>query len=212
MARLLPESTIEFLGRIDQQVKIRGFRIELGEIEEALNSHFAVQKAVVLAQKDKPNHKRLVAYIVQKPNYGGANETESELSAEMVAHWQTLYDQTYAEPEQQGEVDFNIVGWNSSYTGKPLPDSEMRSWLDNAVASINKLKPARVLEIGCGTGLLVSELRHCASNTSALTFHRTLFAMSKIGYLKEGKHIHKSRCRSGMPMILRVSTNTRLTS
>jgi amino acid adenylation domain-containing protein/non-ribosomal peptide synthase protein (TIGR01720 family) len=158
VARFLPEGTIEFLGRIDQQVKIRGFRIELPEIEESLNSHSAVQKAVVLAREDKPNHKRLIAYIVPRANYADANDTESESPAEMLAHWQTLYDHTYAQHDEQGEADFNIVGWNSTYTGKPLPGSEMRSWLDNTVASIKRLKPARVLEIGCGTGLLLSRI------------------------------------------------------
>ena len=38
-ARLLPDGSIEFLGRVDDQVKIRGFRVEPGEIEAALRAH-----------------------------------------------------------------------------------------------------------------------------------------------------------------------------
>src|SRR5690606_35229304 len=49
----------------------------------------------------------------------------------------------------------DTVGWNSSYTGEPIPAEEMREWVDRAVERILALRPRRVLEIGCGTGLLL---------------------------------------------------------
>jgi amino acid adenylation domain-containing protein len=64
LVRYLPNRDIEYLGRIDAQVKIRGFRIELGEIEAALSQHPAVRAAIVIAQQDKPESTRLVAYVV----------------------------------------------------------------------------------------------------------------------------------------------------
>ena len=69
LGRVLPDGGIEFLGRKDFQVKIRGYRIEVSEIETRLLEHGAIQEAVVLAQEDGSGDKRLVAYIVPKPEH-----------------------------------------------------------------------------------------------------------------------------------------------
>jgi amino acid adenylation domain-containing protein len=66
LARYLPTGEIEYIGRIDHQVKIRGFRIELGEIEAVLNQHPDIQQTVVFNREDRPDNKRLVAYIVPR--------------------------------------------------------------------------------------------------------------------------------------------------
>ncbi len=64
-ARFWSNGIIEFLGREDSQVKIRGFRIEPGEIEAVLETHEAVQKALVTVIPGENRHeKRLVAYVV----------------------------------------------------------------------------------------------------------------------------------------------------
>jgi amino acid adenylation domain-containing protein len=49
--RLLPDGSLDFLGRTDRQVKLRGYRIELGEIEAVLMSHPAVKQAVAFVQR-----------------------------------------------------------------------------------------------------------------------------------------------------------------
>ena len=59
-----------------------------------------------------------------------------------------------------------FAGWNSSYTGAPIPAHEMQQWVDETVARLMKLRPRRVLEIGCGTGLLLTQVApHCESYT-----------------------------------------------
>jgi amino acid adenylation domain-containing protein len=64
LARLLPDGTIEYVGRIDDQVKIRGFRIELGEVEAALNTHPAVALTAVTVYEAPGVERHLVAYVV----------------------------------------------------------------------------------------------------------------------------------------------------
>jgi acyl carrier protein len=66
VARILPDGTIEFLGRRDEQVKLRGYRVELGEIEQTLNAHPQVRESAATVREDKPGDQRLVAYVVAR--------------------------------------------------------------------------------------------------------------------------------------------------
>jgi amino acid adenylation domain-containing protein len=68
--RLLPDGSVEYLGRIDNQVKVRGYRIELDEIRSALLAEPAVLAAAVVVgpgSADQPSAE-LHAYVVVRPD------------------------------------------------------------------------------------------------------------------------------------------------
>ncbi len=149
-ARLSHDGRLEFLGRADDQIKLRGHRIELGELESALESEPGVQAAVAaLKGADDP---KLVAYVVPEPTSQEALETAH------LADMQVAYDRTLAEAEEAKTADFQTAGWVSSYTRARIPDAQMRAWLDTTVDRLLSLKPRRVLELGCGAGLILSRV------------------------------------------------------
>ena len=161
LGRRRSDQGIEFVGRTDEQVKLRGFRIELGEIEAALRQHPLVADAVTLLREDDPGQKRLVAYVVPNAQENTKPAEDADADTEHLAHWQVLYDETYAVARCE-DARFDISGWNSSYTGQPLAADEMREWLDDTIAPIAALRPQRILEIGCGSGLVLFRLApHC---------------------------------------------------
>ncbi len=164
LARWMPDGNLELLGRMDNQVKIRGYRIELGEIEARLRDHEAVREGVVVTKTDAAGEKRLVAYVVQDPDWRGPEGDADELSNEQVEQWQAVYDHAYSANVDGGDdPTFNIVSWDSSYTNQPIPEAEMRVWVEQTVERIRARAPDRVLEIGCGMGLLLFRIApHCS--------------------------------------------------
>ncbi|MGK7875763.1 MAG: amino acid adenylation domain-containing protein [Xenococcaceae cyanobacterium] len=166
LARYLPDGNIQYIGRIDSQVKISGYRIEIGEIETTIGQNMAVKQAVVMARVDAGNDsKRLVAYVVPNTNGngdGGKETHNTEARAEQISQWQQLWDLAYGEDASGYDPTLNTSGWNDSYTGAPIPAAEMAEWVEVTVERILSYKPNRVLEIGCGTGMLLFRIApHC---------------------------------------------------
>ena len=147
LARLLPDGQIEFAGRLDHQVKIRGYRIELGEIEAAIGHHPDTFENVVVARTDTPGDARIIAYVV--PGSGEPEATSTKA-------WGEVWNETYESgANSAADPNFDISGWTSSYTGQPIPLEEMREWVEATIETIRETAPGTILEIGCGTGLLL---------------------------------------------------------
>jgi amino acid adenylation domain-containing protein len=182
LARILPDGNVEILGRVDFQVKIRGFRVEPEEVEQLLVQHPAVQEAVVVTHEEAPGDMRLAAYIVRDRSYAALENHVSKWKTRQVQQWRSLYDDLYQQPAPTRDPTFNIVGWESSYTGQPIPEVEMHEWITQTVERIltttmrSHGQAPRVLEIGCGTGLLLLRLAPHTSHYLGTDFSETALA------------------------------------
>ncbi len=155
LGRWRSDGLLEFAGRLDHQVKIRGFRIELGEIEASLTRHPQVREAVVIDCWDERGERRLASYLQIET----APEKQDEFSQQQVDLWKDLHERSYEDTSvAEEDPTFNTIGWDSTYTGQPLSPDEMRECVEGAVERILATRPRRLLEIGCGTGLLLYRL------------------------------------------------------
>ena len=179
LARFLYNGEIEYIGRNDHQVKVRGFRIELGEIEAVIKSHPEVSDALVIVQESSKEDVRLIAYVVPKHEINQITDHET-LTREQTEEWQYTFDETYDNSDKGTELDFNITGWNNSYNNQPIPADQMRQWLDNTLGRIKALQPKRVLEIGCGTGMILLNIA-----TQVECYWGTDFSQSAINRLEK---------------------------
>jgi amino acid adenylation domain-containing protein len=173
LARYLPDGNIQFLGRLDRQLKIRGFRVEPGEIEAVLVRHPGVRQASVVSRDDNFGQPLLVAYVVPdrdcEPSKlgGGASSWEKR-----IRDWHEVWDGIYDNAPQPDEAMLDLVGWNSSYTGLPIPADEMRECVNRSVERLQRLGFGEVLDVGCGAGLLLlpcaqQSSRYCGTDLSA---------------------------------------------
>jgi amino acid adenylation domain-containing protein len=176
-ARYLPDGTIDFIGRFDRQVKVRGFRVELEEIESVLAKHSAVREAIAMVH-EHGDDKQIIAYITAKVNDVTATSgIDSRPAVERVQQWHHMYERVYYDGLADfgngcPDPTFNILGWRSSYTGLPIPEEEMREQVNQTVARILARKPRNILELGCGTGLLLFRLAPHSANYVGTDFFK----------------------------------------
>ncbi|MFO0319164.1 MAG: beta-ketoacyl synthase N-terminal-like domain-containing protein, partial [Neisseriaceae bacterium] len=171
LVRWLPDGNLEYIGRNDYQVKIRGYRIELGEIEDKLCQLKEIKQAIVCCQNHidnlgLTNSQDLVAYYVLDNKY-----SDCELNSYLES-WLEVYDNVYADLNLE-DYKYNTCGWNSSYTSKPIPKVEMKDLIDNTVSRIVSLNPKNILEIGCGSGLILFNILNICDKYIATDFSST---------------------------------------
>ncbi|MET8324034.1 amino acid adenylation domain-containing protein, partial [Micromonospora sp. NPDC005189] len=191
-ARWRSDGTMEFLGRVDSQVKIRGYRIELGEIDTVLSRHPAVRTAATLVRDDQPGGASLASYVVldQVAAQAAVQDDDLSLLDDRLDHWQQVYDgfdELETAPTEDG-ADYS--GWNSSYTGRPIPLDEMQAWRQETLDMVRAYRPESILEVGCGTGLLLVPLaqegrRYCGTDFSATVLRSLQARLDEMPQIRE---------------------------
>jgi ubiquinone/menaquinone biosynthesis C-methylase UbiE len=134
----------------------RANRIAWSVVESSLRAHPGVRNVAVVESTTESGEDRRAAYIVPDESYFDAFIAQAGEERKRMQRWRKTFDLSQmGKPAHSGEPGFNIAGWNSSYTRQPIPADEMREWVDVTVKEILTFQPDRVLELGCGTGLLL---------------------------------------------------------
>ncbi|GGU44245.1 non-ribosomal peptide synthetase [Streptomyces coeruleorubidus] len=139
LVRWRAEGTLDYLGRVDDQVKVRGFRVEPGEVANVLLKHPSVHRAVVVPQGSGAA-RTLAAYVSPTPQW--LHSADQEENAAHIEQWRQHSEDRYA------------LGTGSA--GQEAVEAAARH--------LRRIRPKRVLEIGCGGGeLLLRYAADCAS-------------------------------------------------
>jgi ubiquinone/menaquinone biosynthesis C-methylase UbiE/acyl carrier protein len=130
---------------------------DVDELERALRAHPDVRDAVVVDRPDATGDRQLVAYL----SPGSRPREHRPENTARLAQWQAIWENASAS-ESGSDPTFDTSGWASSYTGMAYDEPHVRTWRDAAVAQISSVRPRRVLEIGCGMGLILFQVApHC---------------------------------------------------
>jgi amino acid adenylation domain-containing protein len=175
LVKLLSNGMLEYHRRNDSQVKIRGFRIELGEIKSVIDNYPGVkQSAVVVIEENNDKHQSIVGYYVKEMSL-----QDKDIS-NYLNNWQQIYDLNYDDMDSVN-YKYNFTGWKSSYTHKNIAQIEMLAWLHDTIDKIRHLKPKHILEIGCGTGLIMFNILEYCQKYYATDFSQQ--SINNINYI-----------------------------
>jgi SAM-dependent methyltransferase len=163
---------------------------QFAKVEAVLRQHPAVRAAKVSCEGSERNE--LTAYVVPHDQFTANALAATDDEHKRIQKWRKTFDLTQMGKESPGaEPDFNIAGWNSSYTRQPIPAHEMREWVELTVAEISSLRPQEILEIGCGSGLLLLRLapkckRYVATDIAPAVLKKLRKQMDQLAVSWEG--------------------------
>ncbi|MHB9857126.1 condensation domain-containing protein [Streptomyces sp. YIM S03343] len=179
LARWTEDGRLEVLGRACDRLTAAGRTTHPAPVADILGTHPAVAATAFVVRGprdgDGSGDGGLTACVV--PVHG---DTAGADRHDQVEQWRRIYEHTYADRADTGDAEFNIVGWNSSFTGGAIPEEEMREWREDTLEQLRAQQAARILEIGCGTGMFLLPLaRECEE------YWGTDLSPAALGYVRE---------------------------
>jgi ubiquinone/menaquinone biosynthesis C-methylase UbiE len=133
------------------------------ELQSALRAHPGVREVAIVSHEGSSGEKKLIAYVVAETGYWEQVIAGTKEERRRLEKWRKTFDlMQFGREAASSVVAFDVAGWNSTYTRQPIPAEEMREWVATTVKEILALRPQQVLEIGCGTGLVLLRMApHC---------------------------------------------------
>jgi SAM-dependent methyltransferase len=118
-----------------------------------------------------------------------AYEVPQSFVTEYTETWRRVHDAKY-EPEP-ADPTWDTGVWIDSYRAQPIPPDDMQEWTSETVGRILRLQPRRILEIGCGSGLLLYRLApHCGQYVGLDFSQRVIDRLSAdIGRRADLRHV-----------------------
>ncbi len=126
------------------------------EIEAVILEHPEVSRVSILDQEGPAGEHYSIVYATASADTSAPVQLSSSRQERRIGQWKTIFNMTYR--PQRDDKSPSFVGWHSSYTNKEIPPEEMREWVDCTLERIRSHAPERILEIGCGVGLLTQRL------------------------------------------------------
>lgn len=132
---------------------------ETTALEEILKS----QPTILYSSLKQKKNNEVVVFITSKEE--DEKKENALVEKEKVRLWSKVYDLSYSKSiDENVDPDFNTAIWTNNYTANEhIPTAQMKEWVFCTVQRIleqnkHQLNETKILEIGCGTGLLLYSL------------------------------------------------------
>lgn len=169
---------LEYLGRNDHQVKIRGYRIEKDDIKTNILKFQGIDDVYLQVSKRHNGDDYLIAYLIINKNFNKLN-----------GFWSPVFEALY-DNSKKNAPNSMYVGWNDSRDNTPIPIEQMDIWKEMTVNSLLDFDTSTILEIGFGSGLIVSSLLHRAQSYFATEISTSAISLVEES-LRENPHFDK---------------------
>lgn len=173
-ATLGGDGALRFQGRNDKQIKRNGVRIEPALLERVLAEHPSVAAAQVIPVTAPDGSARLVAFVCPLLDHAVHDEPAP---TKLDAGWRPVFEASYERLDRSLQPVQNTHGWIDSATRDPIPPQDVLAVIDLAAQRIQRWKPRRILELGCGIGTLGFRLA-----TDGTQYHGIDFAAPAIEF------------------------------